>query len=110
MKYVKYILLALILLIAVALVAAWFYLEPLVKSVVNKYGTQAVGTEVTLGGFKLHPLSGTVEITDLKVANPEGYTTPSLFGLGSLKVKVDPKSLLTDTIVVENIAISAPER
>ena len=109
MKFIKYTLLILVLLIVVALAAAWFYMEPLVKGAVNKYGTQVVGTEVTLGGFKLNPFSGAVEIKDLKIANPEGYSASHLLSLGGIKVKVDPKSLLSDTIVVENVEIDAPE-
>ncbi len=109
MKIVKYTLLTLIALIVIVLVAGWLYLEPLVKGVVNKFGTEVTGTEVTLTGFSLHPLDGEVEIKGFTVANPKGYTTPNLLSLGGVFVKVDPKSLTSDTIVVENIRITKPE-
>ncbi len=109
MKFVKYTLLALLAIIVIAIIAAWIYLEPLVKGVVNKFGTQVVGTEVTLDGFKLHPIDGELEITGLKVANPQGYKEPNLLSLGGAFVKVDVKSLYSDTIVVENIRVTAPE-
>ena len=109
MKFVKYTVLAVILLVVAALVAGWLYLEPLVKGVVHKYGTQIVGTEVNLGGFSLNPLKGEVSISGLTVANPKGYSAPNLLSLGGVSVKVNPKSLLSDTIVVENVAISKPE-
>lgn len=109
MKIVKYTLLTLIALIVIVLVAGWLYLEPLVKGVVNKFGTQVAGTEVTLAGFSLHPLDGEVEIKGFTVANPKGYATPNLLSLGGVFVKVDPKSLTSDTIVVENIRITKPE-
>lgn len=109
MKFVKYTLLTLLALIVIVLVAGWLYLEPLVKGVVNKFGTQVAGTEVTLAGFSLHPLDGEVEIKGFRVANPEGYTTPNLLSLGGVFVKVDPKSLFSDTIVVENVRITKPE-
>lgn len=109
MKFVKYTLLTLILLVVAALVAGWLYLEPLVKGVVHKYGTQIAGTEVNLGGFMLNPLNGEVSVSGLTVANPKGYSAPNLLSLGGVSVKVDPKSLLSDTIVVENISISKPE-
>ena len=109
MKIVKYTLLTLLALLVIALVAGWLYLEPLVKGVVHKFGTQVAGTEVTLSGFSLHPLDGEVEIKGFTVANPKGYTTPNLLSLGGIFVKVDPKSLTSDTIVVENVRITKPE-
>ncbi len=109
MKIVKYTLLGLLLVLVAALVAGWLYLEPLVKGVVHKYGTQIVGTDVNLTGFKFRPLSGFVEIDGLTVANPTGYSAPNLFSLGSIKVKLNVKSLMTDTIVVEDITVTKPE-
>ena len=108
MKIVKYVFLALLILIVAALVATWFYLEPLVKTTTHKFGSQIVGTDVNLGGFKLNPLKGTVVLSNLTVGNPTGYSAPNLLGLGKISVKVDPKSLLSDTIVVEDISISEP--
>lgn len=108
MKFVKYTLLTLVALVIVALVAGWLYLEPLVKGVVHKYGTQIVGTEVNLGGFMFNPLKGEVSVSGLTVANPAGYSTPHLLSLGNVSVKVNPKSLFTDTIVVENVSVSKP--
>lgn len=109
MKILKYTLLTLLALIVIVLVAGWLYLEPMVKGVVHKFGTQIVGTEVNLAGFSLHPLDGELEISDFTVANPEGYETPNLLSLGNIFVKVDPKSVLSDTIVVEEVRILKPE-
>ena len=109
MKILKYTLLTLLALIVIVLVAGWLYLEPMVKGVVHKFGTQIVGTEVNLAGFSLHPLDGELEINGFTVANPEGYETPNLLSLGNIFVKVDPKSVLSDTIVVEEVRILKPE-
>ncbi len=109
MKILKYALLTLLALIIVAVAAAWLYLEPLVKNTVHKFGTQIVGTEVNLAGFKLRPLVGEVEINGLTVANPQGYSAQNLLSLGGVFVKIDPKSLLSDTIVVEDISVAKPE-
>ena len=109
MKILKYTLLTLLALIVIVLVAGWLYLEPMVKGVVHKFGTQIVGTEVNLAGFSLHPLDSELEISGFTVANPEGYETPNLLSLGNIFVKVDPKSVLSDTIVVEEVRILKPE-
>ncbi|MBE6453392.1 MAG: hypothetical protein E7017_00710 [Alphaproteobacteria bacterium] len=109
MKIVKYVLLALLLLVIGAVVAGWLYMEPLVKGIVHKYGTQIVGTEVNLAKFKFNPFAGEVEVGGLTVANPTGYSAPNLLSLGDIKVKVDVNSLMANTIIVEDITVLKPE-
>ncbi len=109
MKILKYLLLALLLVVVGAVVAVWLYLEPLAKGVVHKFGTQVVGTEVVLNEFKFHPLDGEVEIVGLTIANPDGYIAPNLLSLGRIFVKLDVKSLLSNTIIVENVELNKPE-
>ena len=103
----KYIFGFLVLVIA----AAWYFspsLETIVKKVVNKYGSEITGTEVNLQGFKLSLTKGEGEISEITVANPKNYSAPNIFSLGDIFVKVDLKSLTTDTIVIEKIAINKP--
>ena len=108
MKFIKYTLLTLLVLIVIAVAAVWFYLDSIVKSAVNKYGSQIIGTEVTLDSFKLNPFNGELKLGGLNIGNPNGYSAPALLKLGGISVKVDPKSLFSDTIVVENISVDNP--
>lgn len=103
-----------IFLIVLAVIGAGVYftapsLESIVQTVVHKYGSQVTGTEVNLGGFKLSLLKGEVEINNLTVANPKNYTQPNIMSVGRVAVKVNLKSVLSDTIVVENVEIEKPE-
>lgn len=103
----KYIFGFLVLVIA----AAWYFspsLETIVKKVVNKYGSEITGTEVNLQGFKLSLTKGEGEISEITVANPKNYSAPYIFSLGDIFVKVNLKSLATDTIIIEKIAINKP--
>lgn len=101
--------LLILLLIIVAVVwIAFANLETIVKKAVNKFGSEAVGTEVVLDGFKLSLLNGEVELKGLTVANPKGYEKPYLFSLDKVFVKVNIKSLMSDTIIVEDITIDRP--
>ena len=99
----KKIFISLVAIILLAVGAVWLSLESIVKTVVNKYGSEITGTEVKLGGFQFSPLNGTASVSGLTVANPKNYKSPYLFDLGSINVKVDVKSLATDTIVIEEI-------
>lgn len=100
------------LLVLVAAFAGFYYFTPsfetIVKKVVHKYGSQVTGTDVNLQGFKLMITSGEGKVEKLTVANPKNYTTPYIFNLGGVDVKVDIKSLTSDTIVIENVAIKKP--
>ena len=83
--------------------------ENIVKTVVHKYGSQVTGTEVNLGGFRLALTKGEVEISDLTVANPENYSQPHIMSVGRVLVKVNLKSLLDKTIIVEKVEIEKPQ-
>lgn len=104
----KRILFGLLAVIIIALAVIWGSLESIVKKVVNKYGSEATGTEVRLEGFNLSPFNGTAAIKGLTVANPANYKSPYLISLGGVSVKLDMKSLLSDTIIVEDITIEKP--
>ncbi len=106
MKALKYSLLGLLLVLLTAFIGLFLYLEPLVKTTVNTVGTKIVGTQVNLEGFKFSPFVGEAEVTGLSVANPEGYKTPNLINLGRVFVKVNVKSLFTDTIVVDEVSVN----
>ena len=104
----KRIFFGLLAVIVVALAIVWCSLETIVKKAVNKYGSEITGTEVSLQGFSLSPLSGSVSVKGLTVANPSNYKSANLLSLGGVSVKIDMKSLSGNTIVVEDITIEKP--
>ena len=108
MKFIKYTLLILLFLIVVGVAGTWFYLDTIVKKAVNKYGSQIVGTEVNLTSFGINPFKGTLNIGGITIGNPNGYSAPKLLTLGGINVKINPKSLFSDTIVIEDITIDNP--
>lgn len=75
-----------------------------------KYGIETVGSktmnvEVTLEDVSFSIMGGWLKLTNLKVANPEGYEHEYLLELGSGEVDLSIKSLLSDTIIVESIKL-----
>lgn len=104
----KYIFLGIL---AVAVVAGYYFmpsLETIVQKVVHKYGSEITGTDVNLKGFKLSLTNGEGTISEITVANPKNYSSPYVFQLGEIFVKVNIKSLTTDTIIIDKIAINKP--
>ena len=84
-------------------------LEPIVKKLVNQYGSQITGTNVSLDGFKLSLMQGSMSLQGLKVGNPQGYQEPNILSIGEASVKLNIGSLRTSIIEVESINIKAPE-
>ena len=103
---IKHIFFAVVVIIFIGVAAAVLFMENIVKTTVNKYGSEIIGTKVELQGFSLNPLNGTASIRDFTVANPKNYQTPYLFRLGGISIKVDMKSVLSDTIIIEDITVA----
>ena len=104
----KYIFLGILAIVCVGAYYLTPSLETIVKQVVHKYGSQITGTEVNLQGFNLSLTNGEGSIKGLTVANPTNYKSPNLLDLGGVSVKVDLKSLASDTIVINEIKVDKP--
>jgi len=98
-----------VVLLVIAVVVVFFSLNSIVKKGVETVGPEITKVTVTLGAADISPLSGSGKLTKLFVGNPDGYKTPSAMEFGSIKVGVKIGSVLSDTIVVNEINIQGPE-
>lgn len=67
--------------------------------------------ETTLLAFDLltvEPLKGTVGISNLQIGNPQGFANKHLVKLQQFKLRLDPDSLLGDTLLIKEIHIEKP--
>ena len=96
----------LLLLLVIALVALYFYLGTIVKEIVTRYVPPITGTTAVVEHVDLSLHKGLVEIRGLKIGNPKGYSDNNIFELGGIKVTFQPKSVLTDKIIIDSIIIS----
>jgi hypothetical protein len=98
--------------IAVLAVAAVFFLvqnlDAMVKSAIEKYGSEAAGTTVRVQTVRIELKSGRGSIHGLTVANPTGFSSERIFSLGEIALDLDPASLTTNLPVVKEIRIDAP--
>jgi hypothetical protein len=98
-----------IALVIVALLAVFFSLNGIVKRGVEKIGPQLTKVEVRLGSADISPFSGSGKLSKLFVGNPEGFTTPFAVQMDSIKVGVQIGSVMSDTIVINEVNIQSPE-
>ena len=98
-----------VLLLVLAIIAIFFSLNSIVKKAVQTVGPRMMKVEVRLRGASVSPLSGNGRLTGLFVGNPEGFTTPSAITVGDIQVALQIASVLSETLVVEEVSIQAPE-
>jgi len=87
-------------------------INALVKTGVETMGPKVLGVPVTLENVDISLLSGGTDmgasLEQLIIKNPEGYETAYAFSLPHIRVRVDRDSVLTDTVVIEEVLIDGP--
>ena len=84
-------------------------LDSIVKSAIEKYGSEATQTSVQVASVKIVLQDGSGAIRGLTVGNPQGFSAPEAFSLGEIATQIDLKSLSEEVPVIEHITIRAPE-
>ncbi|HZZ43752.1 MAG TPA: hypothetical protein VFE58_12510 [Tepidisphaeraceae bacterium] len=108
MKIVKWVVGIIVVLLVLALGIFWFELDQIVRRTVETEATQSLQTQTTLGSASVAPIRGKVELADLKIASPPGYSAGDIFTLGDAKVAVSYGQLRQDPIRVETISLNEP--
>jgi uncharacterized protein involved in outer membrane biogenesis len=98
-----------VVLVVAIIVAIGLSLDGGIKKGVETFGPQVAKVPVKLAGVNLSLLSGSGGVKGLVIGNPAGYKTPEAMSVSVASVAVDPKSLLSDKIVVKSIRIEAPQ-
>ncbi len=85
-------------------------LDHIIKSAVEKYASAATQATVSLDSVKLSPTTGVGTLSGLSIGNPQGFSTPQAFYLGSIGVKIDIASIKGNgPIVIREITIDKPQ-
>jgi len=108
MKIVKKlfkILLWIVGIVVVLVLALPLWIGPVVKTAANAIVPKKTGTSFNLGAFALNPYSGKLEVGDVQLFNPAGFSPNMAVSIGSLNVEVDVASLAGDPIVVKEVVL-----
>ena len=104
----KKLLIAGAVLLAVLGIALWLVvsnLDTIVKRVVEEVGSDTLGTKVSLNSVEISLGDARAALRGLTIANPDGFETDNAFELGAIEVTLDPESISTDVLVLDNISI-----
>lgn len=80
-----------------------------IKAGVETFGPEVTQTTIVLDSVELSAFSGSGSISGLVVGNPEGFNTPHAIKLDGFSMKLQPMSVLSDKIVINEIIIDGPE-
>ena len=109
MKKALIVILVLVVLGVVGVIVLLGSLGTIVKSGVERIGSDATLAPVTVESVELSAQSGKGALRGLKVGNPEGFATDGAIALGEISLELDTSTLTSDTIVVKDVLISGPE-
>ena len=104
-KFLFKLILLVVVLVLIAAGGVYYYAGTIIKTAVEKYAPQVTQTAVKLDSIDLSLLQGKISLNGLSVANPKEYGAEKAFGLGGISVSFDPKSLLSDKIIINQIII-----
>ena len=107
----KKILIALVILIALIAAGAYYFLgnlDSIVKSAIEKYGSEVTGTSVDVGSVSIKLTEGSATIGNFTVGNPKGFDSDHLFSMNTTRVQIDTSKLSKDLIVIKEVLLDGP--
>ncbi len=108
-KIIIFVVLAFVLAIGGIVVYVLTNINSIVKAAIEKYGSEATKTAVRVSSVKIDLRNGEGAVLRLKVANPDGYSFPSIITLDNIAVRIEVNSVTSTPIVIDSILIAGPE-
>ncbi|MEW6134014.1 MAG: AsmA family protein [Pseudomonadota bacterium] len=110
MKKLQIVFLAFILLVAAVVLYVWLAnpLNALVKTAIEKYGSEMTQATVTVGSVDLSPTDGKGVLSGLALGNPKGFKSPHALKAGRIELALEPASLTRDVVLIHKIHVDAP--
>ncbi|MEM7516226.1 MAG: hypothetical protein AAF368_04785, partial [Planctomycetota bacterium] len=95
----------LLVLLVLAFVGLYFYLDKLAEKGIEEGGTLALEVPVEVDGVSLDVFGGKLTLDGLKVDNPVGYGENDFFDLGNATVEVDLQSVQGNVIRIPELRV-----
>jgi hypothetical protein len=111
MKILKIVAISIVVLLAIALGIAYYSsgkIDAYVKTAIEKYGSESLGTKVSVGEVNISLLQTTATITNLEIANPPGFDDPIAFKAGLIEITLNSKESNLDSVVIDRILLNSP--
>lgn len=109
LKVIKWLSISIITLLIIAFAAVYFYLNTIVATQIEKFGSEGLNAKVTLGSanVSLYPIG--LKLKNLSIEKSDKNDPLKKFIADEIEVSVDHNSLRTDTLVVNYITVKKSE-
>jgi uncharacterized protein involved in outer membrane biogenesis len=108
MKYLKWTVIGIVVLIVVVVLGVWLGLDSVVRSEVQSQATSSLNLETTLAFANVSIFGQSLSLKDMQIASPKGFSAPKMFTLGGVKVDVSISNLRSDPIIIDQVTIDKP--
>jgi hypothetical protein len=105
----KLAVLVIVLLVIGGLAFVYLNLDNIIRDRIEVSAESSLDLETDLDSVTLGLLSGDVDLNELAIASPEGFTAPRMFSVGGLSVDTSYGELLGDPVRVADINIASPK-
>jgi uncharacterized protein involved in outer membrane biogenesis len=96
-------------LLAIVAVGAFLFLGTIVKTGVEKVGPLITKVPITLDGASVSVFNGSGELKGFVMGNPENFKAANSVKVGTVALKLEPGSVLSDKMIVRSVRVEAPE-
>ncbi len=86
-----------------------FRLDGMIEQRIEEVGSRSFGSRVSVGAVKTDIGAGSLQISEITVANPPGYRNPNAFSLNTIEAAVDYASRDIKRVVIEKPEIVIEE-
>jgi len=91
----------------------WYFvsyrLDSMIETRIEQAGSRSFGSRVSVGAVKTNIRDGSLEISEITVANPPGYRNPTAFSLNNIEAAVDYGSRDIKRLVIDRPEIVIEE-
>jgi uncharacterized protein involved in outer membrane biogenesis len=108
MKWIKWIVLGVLVLLIGTALAVWLNLNSIVRRTVQSQTQASLNLETSVGGANVSLLGGSLGLSNVQIGSPKGFAAPRMFTLGGTSVDVSYGELRKDPIRIDQIVIDRP--
>jgi hypothetical protein len=109
MRIIKWVVLALVLLIVIGLIVLFVALNGIVKKAVVSQSSASLNVPTSLAAANVSLFGGKVSLKQFDVGSPQGFKSPQLMQLGGLDVGVKVSELRGQPLHINEITITDPK-
>ena len=109
MKWIRRIILAVVLVVIVVCVAIYMNIGRIIRTAVQTEASSSLNLQTTLDSVSLSLFGGKLGLHQLDIASPQGYSAPHMLEVGDTNLAVSYGQLRSDPVHIESITIDKPK-